>query len=107
MNPAIPAAASVPGAARRHAQALAAALLARTWQPLCEAVAHVARRHRLARMQATLAALDEATLRDVGLQRNEAARYWAQAEGLAPPNDPRIVRRAAASHRPYLRPVMP
>lgn len=95
-------------AARRRAQALAARLLHRAWCTLRELPARLARRRRLARMHATLAALDEATLRDLGLARAEATTYWAEAEGLRPPRSPHVVvRRPWPAHTPYLRPVAP
>lgn len=95
-------------AARAHAQALAARLLHRAWCALRDLPARLARRRRLARMHATLAAMDEATLRDLGLARAEAATYWAEAEGLRPARSPHVVvRRAWPAHTPYLRPVAP
>jgi uncharacterized protein YjiS (DUF1127 family) len=108
-NPfAAPFAAAFAAAARGHAQARAGALLQRSWNALRSGLELLSRRHRLARMQATLAALDEATLRDVGLRRADAAAYWAQAEGLQPQRHPMVVRRGAwDGYRPYHRPIAP
>lgn len=94
--------------ARGCAKARIAALLQRTWCALRAAASRVARRRRLARMHATLAAMDEATLRDLGLRRADAAAYWAESEGLRPARHPHVVvRRASPGYRPYLRPVAP
>jgi uncharacterized protein YjiS (DUF1127 family) len=50
---------------------------------------HIAR-HRLARMEAAVASLDDATLRDLGLHRAEITSFWAECEGLAAPTRQRL-----------------
>lgn len=95
-------------AARSHVHALAGALLQGAWRALRRAASRFAQRRRLAQMQATLAALDDAKLRDVGLRRAEAAAYWAQAEGLRPPFHASVAAPPrGAGYRPYPRPVAP
>lgn len=95
-------------AARGRAQTRIAALLQRAWCALRAAAARVARRRRLASMHATLAAMDEATLRDLGLRRADAAAYWAESEGLRPARHAHVVvRRVSTGYRPYPRPVAP
>jgi hypothetical protein len=70
-------------AAAAHAPFLHGAIegLRHAWQGLREGRA---RRRRLARMHAAIAALDDATLRDIGVQRSEVGSFWAEYEGLAP-----------------------
>jgi len=67
--------------ARRHAQEAAGTLFSAALRALRTALEHFRSRRRLAQMHATLAALDEATLRDIGLGRSEAGSYWAESEG--------------------------
>jgi uncharacterized protein YjiS (DUF1127 family) len=76
-------------AAAAHAPFIAAALagLGRAWQQLREGFA---RRRRLARMEAAIAGLDDATLRDLGVHRTEIASFWAEGEGLAAPTRQRL-----------------
>jgi uncharacterized protein YjiS (DUF1127 family) len=76
-------------AAAAHAPFIAAALCAlqHAWQAWRE---RFARRRRLARMQAALAELDDATLRDLGVHRTEITSFWAECEGLAAPTRQRL-----------------
>lgn len=85
-----------PQRARHHAQSLASRLIADLWRALVAAGERVARARRLSHMQATLAQLDDATLRDIGLRRSEAQSVWAEAEGLAP-----LTRQNVVARRPY------
>ena len=57
----------------------------------------VARRRRLARDQAEIDGLDDATLRDIGMHRSEAASYWAESERLAEQTRMRLLQRMQAS----------
>jgi len=57
----------------------------------------VARRRRLARVQAEIDGLDDATLRDIGVRRSEAASYWAESERLVEQTRVRLLRRTHAS----------
>ena len=53
----------------------------------------IARRRRLAHTRAVIAGLDDATLRDVGVHRSEAASYWAESERLAEQTRRRLLQR--------------
>jgi uncharacterized protein YjiS (DUF1127 family) len=57
----------------------------------------IARRRRLARAQAEIDALDDATLRDIGIRRSEAASYWAESERLVEQTRTRLLQRMHAS----------
>ena len=57
----------------------------------------VARRRRLARVQAEIDGLDDATLRDIGVRRSEAASYWAESERLVEQTRVRLLQRTHAS----------
>jgi len=57
----------------------------------------IARRRRLARAQAEIDGLDDATLRDIGMRRSEAASYWAESERLAEQTRRRLLQRMHAS----------
>jgi hypothetical protein len=41
-------------------------------------------------MEAAVAGLDDATLRDLGVHRAEVASFWAECEGLAAPSRLRL-----------------
>lgn len=86
--------------ARHHAQSLAAHLIAKVWRALLAAGERAARARRLSHMQATLAQLDDATLRDIGLRRSEVQSYWAEAEGLVPLTRRNVVARRLAGAAP-------
>lgn len=52
---------------------------------LCRhSLARLMQRIRRARWHAEFAAVDERTLRDLGISRDEIDSLWAEAEGLAP-----------------------
>jgi len=57
----------------------------------------IARRRRMARHQAAIDALDDDTLRDIGMHRSEAASYWAESERLAEQTRTRLLQRMHAS----------
>jgi uncharacterized protein YjiS (DUF1127 family) len=72
----------------RAAIAAHAPLVAGAWSHLRQAWqrwrAARASQRRLAELQAAVAGLDDALLRDIGLHRCEASSYWAESEGLVP-----------------------
>jgi uncharacterized protein YjiS (DUF1127 family) len=53
----------------------------------------IARRRRLAHTLAAIDGLDDATLRDIGVRRSEAASYWAESEHLAEQTRRRLLQR--------------
>lgn len=67
-------------------------LLPRAWQLLRRRAQSLAHGHRTARARAAFMALDERTLRDLGLVRSELSSVWAEAEGTAEATRQRLVR---------------